>query len=67
MEKRIFGIILTILGIVGLIMAAVGFVNNENNWRQLLVYGILGFIFFFSGISLIRTTRDVINKNEHIS
>jgi len=67
MEKRIFGIILTILGIVGLIMAAVGFVNNENNWRQLVVYGILGFIFFFSGISLIRTTRDVINRNEHIS
>jgi uncharacterized membrane protein len=67
MEKRIFGIILTILGIVGLIMAAVGFVNSENNWRQLLVYGILGFIFFFSGIGLIRTTRDVINRNEHIS
>jgi len=67
MEKRIFGVILTILGIVGLIMAAVGFVNNENNWRQLVVYGILGFIFFFSGIGLIRTTRDVINRNEHIS
>lgn len=58
MEKRIFGIILTILGIVGLIMAAVGFVNSENNWRELIVYGVLGFIFFFSGISLIRTTSD---------
>lgn len=67
MEKRIFGIILTILGIVGLIMAAVGFVNSENNWRELIVYGVLGFIFFFSGIGLIRTTRDVINRNEQIS
>lgn len=67
MEKRIFGIILTILGIAGLIIAAVGFVEGENNWRKLIVYGILGFIFFFSGIGLIRTTRDVINKNEHIS
>ncbi|HRO41349.1 MAG TPA: hypothetical protein PL009_00850 [Flavipsychrobacter sp.] len=67
MEKRIFGIILTILGIVGLIMAAVGFVNSENNWRELVVYGVLGFIFFFSGIGLIRTTKDVINRNEHIS
>jgi hypothetical protein len=67
MEKRIFGIILTVLGIAGLIMAAVGFVNNGNNWRELIVYGILGFIFFFSGISLIRTTKDVINRNEHVS
>ena len=67
MEKRIFGIILTILGIVGLIMAAVGFVNDSNNCKELIVYGILGFIFFFSGISLINTTKDVIHKNEHIS
>lgn len=67
MEKRIFGIILTILGIAGLIMAAVGFVNSENNWRQLLVYGILGFIFFFSGVSLIRTTSDATDRNEHAS
>jgi hypothetical protein len=59
MEKRVFGIILTILGIAGLIMAAVGFVNSQNNWRQLIVYGTLGLIFFFSGISLIRTTTDI--------
>jgi uncharacterized membrane protein len=67
MEKRIFGIILTVLGIVGLIMAAVNFVNDTKNWKELVVYGILGFIFFFSGISLIRTTKDVIHRNEHIS
>ena len=67
MEKRIFGIIPTVLGIVGLIMAAVGFVNDTNNWKELIVYGVLGLIFFFSGISLINTTKDVINKNEHVS
>jgi uncharacterized membrane protein len=67
MEKRIFGIILTVLGIVGLIMAAIGFVEDSNNWKQLVVYGVLGFIFFFSGIGLIRTTKDVIHRNEHVS
>lgn len=67
MEKRIFGIILTILGIAGLIIAAINFVNNTKNWKELVVYGILGFIFFFSGISLIRTTHDVIDRDERIS
>ena len=67
MEKRVFGIILTVLGIVGLIMAAIGFVNDNNNWKELLVYGILGFICFFSGISLINSTKDVVNRDEHVS
>lgn len=61
MEKRIFGIILTILGIVGLIMAAMNFMNggsNSYNIKQILVYGIIGMIFFFAGIGLIRSTRD---------
>jgi len=70
MEKRIFGIILTLLGIVGLIMAAVSFVNTGGNTRdikQIAVYGILGAIFFFAGIGLVRTTKDVINNDEHVS
>lgn len=70
MEKRIFGIILTILGMVGLIMAAMEFARNRDlsgDWRGLVVYGVLGVIFFFTGIGLIRSTRDVINRNEHIS
>jgi uncharacterized membrane protein len=70
MEKRIFGIILTVLGIVGLIMAATQFVNSGDsvsNYKVLAVYGILGLIFFFSGISLIRNTRDVMKRNEHVS
>ncbi|MFN2456978.1 MAG: hypothetical protein ABR502_02145 [Chitinophagaceae bacterium] len=58
--KRTFGIILTILGIVGLIYAATLFLNSSGTRqiKTLLVYGILGGIFFFTGIGLIRTTQD---------
>lgn len=55
--KRIFGAVLTIIGTMGLIYVAVVYVNSpagENNLKTLLVYGILGLIFFISGISLIR-------------
>ena len=59
--KRIFGALLTLLGIGGLIYAAVLFVNasgNTNNIKALVIYGILGLVFFIAGISLIRTTKD---------
>lgn len=59
--KRIFGAILTILGISGLIYAAVLFANSPNvnqNIRSLAIYGVLGLIFFIAGISLVRTTKD---------
>ena len=59
--KRTFGIILTILGIFGLIYFATLFMNAKGAERQikaLIVYGLLGAIFFFTGISLIRTTKD---------
>lgn len=59
--KRIFGSLLTVLGIIGLIMAAVFFVGaNEGakDYKILATYGILGLIFFISGIGLIRTTKD---------
>ena len=61
MEKKVFGVILTILGIAGLIAAAMGFVNSKGgstNVKMIVVYLILGLIFFFSGIGLIRTTKD---------
>lgn len=59
--KRIFGAILTILGIVGLIYAAILFVNSPNdnmNIKSLVTYGILGLVFFMSGVGLVRTTKD---------
>ncbi|TZF82143.1 hypothetical protein FW774_15745 [Pedobacter sp. BS3] len=59
--KRIFGTILTILGIIGLIYAAINFAQGSGASRTLIVYSILGVIFFFTGIGLIRTTKDVSN------
>lgn len=59
--KRIFGALLTILGIGGLIYAAVVFASNtgdNRDIRSLIIFGILGLIFFISGISLVKTTKD---------
>ena len=59
--KRIFGAILTILGIVGLLYTALIFVNakgNNQDIKMLIIYGVLGAIFFVSGIGLIKTTKD---------
>jgi hypothetical protein len=59
--KRIFGALLTSLGIAGLIYAAVLFVNNMDTTRgmkALIIYSVIGLIFFIAGISLIRTTND---------
>lgn len=61
MEKRVIGIILTILGVIGLIYAGVSFVNGKSgmyNIKLMSVFGILGLIFFLSGIGLIRNTKD---------
>lgn len=59
--KRIFGALLTALGIGALIYAAVLFMNTaggNQDIKALIIYGILGLIFFTSGISLVRTTKD---------
>jgi len=59
--KRIFGGLLTVLGIGSLIYAAVVYVNNSGGTRDiktLVIFGILGSIFFIAGISLIRLTKD---------
>ena len=59
--KRIFGVILTLLGIGGLIYAAMVFANTSGGTRDvksLVIYGVLGLIFFISGMGLIRTTKD---------
>ena len=59
--KRIFGSILTVLGICGLIYTAILFVNTngaDRDVRALVIYGMLGLLFFIAGIGLIRTTKD---------
>lgn len=59
--KRIFGTILTILGIIGLIYGAYIFVNSqtgEQSVKTIAIYGILGLIFFIAGIGLVKRTRD---------
>jgi uncharacterized membrane protein len=59
--KRIFGSLLTLLGIGGLVYAAILFINSSGgsrNIKGLVIFGILGIIFFIAGIGLIRTTKD---------
>ena len=61
MEKRVLGFILSLLGIVGLILAAVNFMNGgsgNRNIKEITIFAILGAIFFFAGIGLIKTTKD---------
>ncbi len=59
--KRIFGVILTILGIGGLIYTAVVFTNTRGgtaDMKALIIYGVLGLLFFITGIGLVRSTKD---------
>jgi uncharacterized membrane protein len=61
MEKRILGIILAILGVIGLIYAGVSFMNSSGATRSvksIFVFGILGAVFFAAGIGLIKHTND---------
>ena len=59
--KRIFGSILTILGIGSLLYAAYMFMNTGGgvqDIKALSIYGVLGMVFFIAGISLVRNTKD---------
>jgi len=56
--KRIFGAILTLLGIAGLIYTGISIIQHDAHFTTLAVVGIIGLLFFFSGISLVRTTAD---------
>jgi uncharacterized membrane protein len=61
MEKRVIGIILTLLGVFGLIYAGIRFMNGvsgNKGIKELVIYGILGAIFFFAGIGLVKNTHD---------
>jgi len=56
--KRTFGGILTVLGIIGLIYAGAGVINHSSATTSLIVVGVISIMFFFTGISLVRTTND---------
>lgn len=56
--KRIFGTILTVLGIGGLVYTGLMVVQESRQLREWIIVGIIGLIFFTSGISLIRNTKD---------
>jgi len=56
--KRTFGAILTVLGIIGLIYAGVEIINHTGSATTLIVVGLIALLFFFSGISLVRNTKD---------
>lgn len=61
MEKRLLGIILSILGVTGLVVAGVFFMQSghgEKNVKGIILFGLLGVLFFLAGISLIRNTVD---------
>jgi formate-dependent nitrite reductase membrane component NrfD len=59
--KRILGSLLSVLGIGSLIYTAIVFANTKgytNDIKALVIYGVLGLLFFFSGMGLLRTTKD---------
>jgi len=56
--KRTFGAILTVLGIIGLIYTGLGVINHSSQTTTLIVVGIIAILFFFTGISLVRNTKD---------
>lgn len=61
MEKRVLGIVLSVLGIAGLIYAGVQFMNGGDgtrNIKSIIFTGVLGAVFFFAGIGLIKNTSD---------
>ena len=54
--KSVLGLILTLAGLVGLIYGGIDFTKGGVA-QSSFVYLILGGVFFFAGISLIRTTK----------
>ena len=61
MEKRILGVALCILGVIGLVLAAIRFAvgtSGGQGLRLTVIALVLGGIFFFSGIGLVKNTND---------
>ena len=60
--KRDFGTIPTVLGILGLIYAAIGIVQNSEGYKMLIVFALPGIVFFFTGMGLVRSTISRLNN-----
>nr|WP_249665450.1 hypothetical protein [Mucilaginibacter sp. Bleaf8] len=56
--KRTFGAILTVLGIIGLIYTGITVIQHTASTTTQVVIGIIALLFFFSGIGLVKTTKD---------
>ena len=59
--KRVFGTLLTLLGIGALIYAGVVFMDKsvgKTDIKSIILYGALGALFFFSGIKLVSNIKD---------
>ena len=59
--KRVFGALLTVLGIVALIYGAYIFASTSTgaqNIKMAAVWAVVGLIFFISGIGLVKRTKD---------
>jgi len=56
--KRTFGAILTVLGIIGLIYAGISIIQHSGNATTMIVVSLISLLFFFSGISLVKNTKD---------
>ena len=59
--KRVFGTLLTLLGIGALIYAGIVFMDKsvgKTDIKTIILYGVLGSLFFFSGIKLVSNIKD---------
>lgn len=56
--KRTFGFVLTVLGIIGLIYTGIQVIQHSGNATTLIVVGVIAILFFFSGIGLVKNTKD---------
>jgi cadmium resistance protein CadD (predicted permease) len=55
--NRIYGILLTVLGIGALIFASLIFVKAIDGYESPLIYGLFGLFFLIVGIIFVRTSR----------
>ncbi len=67
MKEKVFGILFTILGITGLLTAGYNLLGENtvtnHSTRNIVTFGLLGSLFFFGGIGLIRNTKDPAKRN----